>query len=320
MEKLAPSLENAILLVELLQSKIALLQRRCPVTPSDAWAHAGAYSVRLRKRYTIARVAKAWQLSRATLYRHRPRLRPSVHLPQRHATDTEIVAFLRTWILETPFPAERHRKLWARLRHHGFDVTRERVRRLIKLHELMPAARQVGVATDVPDAMWGIDAASVRTDDGTEAHVLFAVDHCTFECLAIDAVSEESLAAWHAVLDQAVRYAGLNERPRQTTVLRHDNLKLFRSREFRKPLAARGFRCSPIPPLFPQGNAYAERFIRTLRENLLAIRSFGDLASLRTEVRAFRRAYNADWLLSRWDYRPPCEVRSLLCGETLSET
>ena len=53
----------------------------------------------------------------------------------------------------------------------------------------------------------------------------------------------------------------------------------------------------------------AERFVRTLRENLLSIRNFDYLHELLTAAREFRRQYNAEWLLIRCDYQTPFETR-----------
>ena len=59
----------------------------------------------------------------------------------------------------------------------------------------------------------------------------------------------------------------------------------------------------------PEGNGCAERFIRTLKENLLWIRTFETVEQLRLALLAFREAYNATWLIQRLGYRTPDQVR-----------
>lgn len=312
---------DLLLTVELLRTKIDLIEAGRPPTYLDAWRWASAHSVQFRRPYTLARVARAWGMSRATLYRHRESRTPAQKRCETPPSDTEIISFLREWITNTPFPAERHRKLWARLRHSGMIVSRERVRRLVRQHGLVPRAGS-GVLTTRPDLIWGIDAAKVRTDCDGVLFVLLAVDHCTWECLAIDVVIEETFAAWHALIHRAIRYTGQRDGGRREghapyVSLRHDNLGLFRDRQFYEPLRKLGFRCSPISPLYPQGNACAERFIRVLRENLLAVQGFSRLPDLRTAVCAFRDIYNRDWLLSRWRYSSPQSVRRSFIAETL---
>lgn len=320
MHKRCSSIADSLLTAELLRSKIDLLEAGRAITALDAWCFAGAYSIQVRRRYTLARVSRAWGMSRTTLYRKRRRRTARRRTPLALPTDSQIVAHLRDWIARTPFPAERHRKLWARLQHLGVRVSRERVRRLVRQHKLVPQPGR-GIVTDHPDEMWGIDSAKVRTDWDAVVFVLFAVDHCTAECLAIDAVPEETVSAWHNVIHAARRYVSTNSGEAASMrgiVLRHDNLKLFRNRHFQAPLRELAMRCSAISPLRPQSNGCAERFIRTLRENLISIRSFPDLSSLSSALRDFQRVYNHEWLLTRWQYASPTAVRSRFRRGTLS--
>ena len=62
------------------------------------------------------------------------------------------------------------------------------------------------------------------------------------------------------------------------------------------------------------GNGVAERFIRTLKENLLWVRQFATAAELAEALREFRRRSNEHWLIERHGYRPPARVRRDLLG------
>ncbi len=53
----------------------------------------------------------------------------------------------------------------------------------------------------------------------------------------------------------------------------------------------------------------AERFIRTLKENLLWVRSFDTVEELRLALLAFRQTYNASWLIERHGFKPPTTIR-----------
>src|SRR3712207_8795670 len=64
----------------------------------------------------------------------------------------------------------------------------------------------------------------------------------------------------------------------------------------------------PRSTLFPyttlfrsEGNGRAERFIRTLKENLLWVRGFDTVEELRQALLDFRDTYNATWLIERQD-------------------
>ena len=58
-----------------------------------------------------------------------------------------------------------------------------------------------------------------------------------------------------------------------------------------------------------QTNGVAERFIRTLKENLLWVRRFATVVELVEALREFRRRYNEQWLIERRGYRTPAQVR-----------
>ena len=62
------------------------------------------------------------------------------------------------------------------------------------------------------------------------------------------------------------------------------------------------------------GNGVAERFIRTLKENLLWLRSFETIEELRLALLEFKRTYNEQWMLEKYNYRSPAHVRRDLVG------
>ena len=58
-----------------------------------------------------------------------------------------------------------------------------------------------------------------------------------------------------------------------------------------------------------QRDGCTERFIRTLKENLLWVRSFASVEELRHALLAFREVYNRTWLIERHGFRPPAAIR-----------
>ena len=52
------------------------------------------------------------------------------------------------------------------------------------------------------------------------------------------------------------------------------------------------------------------RFIRTLKENLLWVHTFGTIEELRRALVEFARHYNETWLVARHGYRTPAQVRA----------
>jgi len=59
----------------------------------------------------------------------------------------------------------------------------------------------------------------------------------------------------------------------------------------------------------PQTNRVAERFNRTLKEQIVYGRVFRDLDELRAAVAAFVETYNREWLLEKNGYLSPLETR-----------
>ena len=70
---------------------------------------------------------------------------------------------------------------------------------------------------------------------------------------------------------------------------------------------------APSSPAFvraPEGNGCAERFIRTLKENLLWVHTFDTVEQLRHALLAFRDIYNSTWLIERHRFRAPNAIRA----------
>lgn len=70
-----------------------------------------------------------------------------------------------------------------------------------------------------------------------------------------------------------------------------------------------GIESSPAFVRAPEGNGCAERFIRTLEENLLWVQTFDTVEDLRQALLAFRETYNATWLIQRHGFIAPAAFR-----------
>jgi putative transposase len=78
---------------------------------------------------------------------------------------------------------------------------------------------------------------------------------------------------------------------------------------FQGELTFLGIESSPAFVRAPEGNGCAERFIRTLKENLLWVRTFDTVEQLRQALLEFRQTYNSTWLIQRHGFRTPDAVR-----------
>jgi transposase InsO family protein len=86
------------------------------------------------------------------------------------------------------------------------------------------------------------------------------------------------------------------------------------SDDFQRGLEFLGMRSPPSFVREPEGNGCAERLVRTLKEQLLWVRSFATVAELAEALGQFRRTYNERWVIRRHGHRTPSQVRRDLVG------
>ncbi len=90
---------------------------------------------------------------------------------------------------------------------------------------------------------------------------------------------------------------------------------------FQGELRFLGIISSPAFVREPQGNGVAERFVKTLKEQLLWVQHFESVEQLRLALLAFKDRYNHGWLMQRHGYRSPAAVRAelVLGGRLMSQ-
>jgi putative transposase len=273
--------------------------------------------------YGLALVCRSWRMSRATLYRQRradperERRRPG---PQGAMSDAALAERIRDLLADSPFHGEGYRKVWARLRFSGARTSPCRVLRVMREHRLLahqrpgaprgPRAHDGTITTERIDEMWGTDLTTVMTGEGAAA-VFVAVDHCSAECVGIHASAQ---ATRHEALEpirQAVRqsFGAVGQGVARGLSIRHDHGSQYVSRDFQAELRFLGATSSPAFVRAPEGNGCAERFIRTLKENLLWVRWFDTIEELRLALLDFQQTYNETWIIQRHRYRTPAQVR-----------
>jgi putative transposase len=274
--------------------------------------------------YGLARVARVWGVARATVYRRR---RPAPEVPRRRPgpggpmPDAALLEAIRAVLAASPFHGEGHRKVWARLRHGGIRTSKRRVLRLMGEHDLLapsrtgsprgPRSHDGTIIPETIDTMWGSDLTTALTGEG-QAAIFVAVDHCSAECVGIHAARRATRFEALEPLRQGVRrhFGGFAKGIAHGLAVRHDHGSQYMAHDFQKELRFLGIASSPAFVRAPEGNGCAERFIRTLKENLLWVRSFDTVEELRRALLAFREVYNATWLIERHGFRPPDAVRA----------
>lgn len=273
--------------------------------------------------YGLAAVCRAWCVSRATVYRRRAAPRPEPARrpgPVGPMPDTGLLEAIRGVLADSPFHGEGHRKVWARLRVRGVRTSRRRVLRLMRTHDLLAPSR-VGAprgprshdGTIIPaaiDTMWGTDLTTTSTGEG-QAAVFIAIDHFSAECVGIHAARQATRFEALEPIRQGVRqqFGGFAKDIARGLSVRHDHGSQYMSDHFQKELMFLGIESSAAFVRAPEGNGCAERFIRTLKENLLWVRAFETLEELRLALIEFRETYNTTWLIERHGFITPAAVR-----------
>jgi putative transposase len=267
--------------------------------------------------YGLARVARAWRLSRATICRRRPR-GGVAGLPRRRPGP---VGPIRRQILASRPHGGGCRKAWARPRFAGVRTAARRVRRLIGEHGSR-APHRVGrperrahdgtITAAAVGLVWGTDTTETVTLAEGKARVFVAVDHCSGECVGSHAARSGSrFEALEPVRQGVLRHFGRIERvAAEGLTLRHDHGSNHMPRDLQDEVRFLGIEGSPSLVREPEGNGVAERFIRTLEENFPWAHTFGAVEELRRAPQDFVAHYSATWLAARHGYRTPDQIRA----------
>ena len=287
-----------------------------------------AQSPSTSRTYGLARVLSAWHLSRSTFY-YRKKRASAPNLSRRRGpktkhSDEELVEQIREIISSSPFPGEGHRKIWARLRMREYRTSKERVLRLMRKHQLLAPQRQIEPAavkphegtilTERPNQMWAIDATATHTLAEGQVTVFAAIDHCSADCIGIHAAKPATRFEALEPLRQGVKQycGGFHKATAAGIRLRHDHGSQFMSDDFQKEIRFLGMESSPAFVREPEGNGCIERFFRTLKEQLLWVRTFRDVEELQSALREFRDRYNREWLMERLGFQSPQQARARL--------
>jgi len=276
--------------------------------------------------YGVVRVCQEWGMHRSTFYHQQtraegPPAEPTKRGPRTLYTDEVLTTHIRHVLATSPFLGEGHRKVWARLRAQGIRTSKPRVLRLMRQADLLAPSRVprvVGprvhdgtITTERPNQMWGTDATSTVTVEDGAVTVFIGVDHCTLEGIGIHASKRATRFEALEPIRQGVRqqFGAVSAGIATGLQVRHDHGSQYMSDDFQAELRFLGVTSSPAFVRAPEGNGVAERFIRTLKEQLLWVRTFQTVEELRQALLDWLRLYHEQWLVERHGFRSPAQVR-----------
>ena len=282
------------------------------------------------KTYGLKRVCRVLEFPRSTIYAQQAReiatvvpLFPVRRGPKPKMADADLLAAIRTDLATSPFTGEGHRKVWARGRIlRGIRVSKTRVLRLMGENQLLSPHRQPKgapnlhdgiIITNRPNEMWGTDGIRIETADDGWVGVFSVADHFDACCLGIHAVKIGNRFAALQPIAQGLKtmFGSTGADAGRGLALRMDHGTQYTADDFLNQVKFWGIAPSFAFVAEPQTNGVAERFNRTLKEQVFHARIFQNLEEVRVAVAVaeFKERYNRHWRLEKMGFMSPLEVR-----------
>jgi putative transposase len=285
-----------------------------------------ATSAGLGKPYGLQRVCRVLDFPRSTIYAQQAAakvvpLRPQRRGPKPRVADADLLTAIRADLVASPFTGEGHRKVWARLRiMRDIRVSRARVLRLMRENALLsphrrpqgaPVVHDGTIGTDRPNDMWGTDGIRIETVDEGWVWIFAAVDHCDAYCVGVHAVKIGNRFAALQPIAQGLQaeFGTTGAEAGRGLTLRLDHGTQYTADDFLNQIKFWGVAPSFAFVAEPQTNGVAERFNRTLKEQVIHGRIFKNVEEVRAAVTAFKDLYNRHWRLEKLGFMSPLEAR-----------
>ena len=280
--------------------------------------------------YGLQRVCAAWGFARSSFYAMKSRQQATAERPpakrrgpKPSISDEALLVAIEADLEASPWEGEGHRKVWARLRVcRGIRVSRKRVLRVMRENNLLSPHRcrrrggnpHVGeIITHAPNLMWGTDGVRVFTVDDGWGWVFTAIEHWNAECVGWHVCKRgDRFAALQPIsMGLARLYASTSAGAARGLALRMDHGSQYLSDHFTNQIKFWGIQPSYAFVAEPQTNGVAERFNRTLKEQIIHGRIYRNIAELRKRRPRVRRTLQCP--VDRGEERLP-EPRSSSSG------
>lgn len=225
------------------------------------------------------------------------------------------------------YPRYGYRMMTAKLRQEGWRVNFKRVYRLwrregFRVPRKTRKKRRLGHSgnscvrrrAEHKNHVWAWDFIHDRTATGRPLKWLAITDEFTRECLALEV--DRSITA-DKVLDVLTHLFLTRGVPAH---IRSDNGPEFIAQAIRRHGERTGLEMLYIEPGAPWENAYAESFFSRLRDELLDVEEFMNLAEARWFARRRRQEHNAERPHSSLGYQTPGEFAAGLPSARARQT
>lgn len=278
----------------------------------------------------MGQLCEAFGISRQAYYaaRKAPRSGASEGRPRRRpehrglwVSDAALIEKIQQVVAE--FPAWGVRKVWAYLRRLGTIVSRKRVWKRMKalglclppICERVEPLRRGHVVVPESNRRWATDLTTTWTArDGTVAlvPVIDCGDRVVFD---IEVTKSQESPAVLAPVERALEEAfGLPMVVPDGLELRSDHGPQYTGSDCEDLCRAWGLEHTLAPVGRPTGNAVAERFIQTLKVELIWTRDWESIAELREAVAQWLHVYNHVRPHEALSWMTPAEKRAESLG------
>ena len=228
--------------------------------------------------------------------------------------------------LKKEHPFWGYRRIWAWLNFRGNQkVNEKRVYRVMREKRLLchrKIRKQLADRTprskpqaDRPNQYWGTDMTKIHVEGYGWAYIVVVLDWFTKKVVGIDVATRSRSSDWLSALDQAIN-AQFPEG------VKGFDLKLISDNGCQPTSQAFNNYCyqTGVEQIFtsynnPKGNADTERFMRTMKEELLWLRSWTSPEDLKYELTKWTENYNKDYLHSSLGYQSPLDVEKTYKSE-----
>jgi len=274
----------------------------------------------VNKAYGLKRVCEVWGIARSCIYRASQK-QSSKRGPKPQCDESTLLEQIQQDLTNSPFKGEGHRKVHARLKRKGIVTGRNRILSIMRRNNLLsphrthctPSKPHDGrIITDAPNEMWGSDGTKVLTVDEGWVWIFSVADHWNTECLGWHVCKTGDRFAAYEPISQAIKkiYGETAKDIATGLKLRIDNGCQYTSDYFLGQVKHVGIEASFGLVRQPETNGVAERFHRTLKEQICTGKAFKDSDEVREAVGRFVKVYNARWLIAKRGYQSPSEARA----------
>lgn len=218
--------------------------------------------------------------------------------------------------LKGEHPFWGYRRIWAHLTYHDkVEISKNRVYRIMKQANLLVkentklrAKRTANTSKprpSMPNQWWGIDMTKIMIEGYGWQYAVIVIDWFTKKIVGHYIGDQSKAEHWLIALDMAANKQFPNGIRGKQVCLMSDNGCQPTATSFMKACANMGIKQAFTSYNNPKGNADTERFMRTMKEEIVWINEWQNPIIFKAAFELWIKSYNETYLHSKLGYKPP---------------